>query len=344
MASILVDPASGSKSLLLYPPLNDPNVAEACSLAFLRDGKHGDSDGDPGGAPMAPTAPTASAADVCIRAADGRLIGIEVKEVCELVQALDTGRLQHSQIPAMRAVYDASYLVYYAKHGGGVRRGSDGYLEVLRPAKRDGRLTGELRWFAVTLGADRPVTWSYLQQALLSISLLAGVQTVALPDLALVAYWIGELATWAAKPSHDLFRGFDESQALPKMAGVDRVTQYAAEVAHSLAPGMGYARSMAVAMAFPSAGAMLVAALSEPEALAEVEVPDGASKSSAVGEPRQPRRRRLGPVLSGAVHSLLWEERGNGSAAEVTTSAKPKPPASPTVRRGRKSPNKKALF
>lgn len=296
MASILIDPASGSKELLKYPPLNDPEFAEPCSLAFSRES--GGDASDP--------AETSSAADVCILGSgpgnSSRMIGIEVKSIAELCQALDSGRLQHSQLPTMRGVYDVCYLVYYGVYRRG--NGTDAPLEVYVESKRDrGAFSGSGdRWYwrELTLGPSRVVRWSYLERAKHSIAEL-GVRIEHLPDIASVAYWLGELAAWAAKPyeEHGLFRGFDRSDELPVRLGVDRHTQYLAEIAHRLPGGrggMGYARSMAAAMHFGSVERMVGAS---PEEWAGIEVPDV----------KGGRKRRLG-AIGATIYAKLRERAG----------------------------------
>jgi len=310
LPSVLIDPASGSKELLKYPPLNNPEFAEPCSLAFSRE-TGGDADSP---------AETSSAADVCILGCgpgnSSRMIGIEVKSIAELCQALDTGRLQHSQLPTMRGVYDVCYLVYYGVYRRGEKRpirfatstmfqrpgkgtgteGMDDSLEVYVESKKT---PGRWYWRELTLGPSRVVRWSYLERAKHSIREL-GIRIEHLPDLASVAYWIGELAVWAGKPyeEHGLFRGFDKSDELPVRLGVDRHTQYLAEIAHRLPGGrggMGYARSMAAAMRFGSVEAMVNASAEE---WASVEVPDV----------KGGRRRKLG-AIGASIYAKLREKR-----------------------------------
>lgn len=299
MASVLIDPASGSKELLKYPPLNDPSFAEPCSLAFSRES--GGDASDP--------AETSSAADVCILGSgpenSSRMIGIEVKSIAELCQALDSGRLQHSQLPTMRGVYDVCYLVYYGVYRRG--EGSDAPIEVYAEESKDsaarhGRFQRQRYWRELTLGPSRVVRWSYLERAKHSIAEL-GIRIEHLPDIASVAYWLGELAVWAAKPyeEHGLFRGFDRSDELPVRLGVDRHTQYLAEIAHRLPGGrggMGYARSMAAAMHFGSVERMVGASAEE---WAGVEVPDV----------KGGRKRRLG-AIGATIYAKLRERAGAG--------------------------------
>lgn len=194
---ILVDSAESSASLLSYPPLD--RLGAACRL---------------------PSTPHSDArADVYFDGCgpDGAIvrIGIEVKEVRELAAALDTGRFQATQLPAMLELYDVRWLVVVT--GSHRRNPSTGALQTLRTIKVDGKM--QKVWLDFMLGT-RTVQFSYVHRFLASPAFTQykdengeGIRTHMVYSEREAAEWIGDLYDIWQRPyeSHKSMQVLDRS-------------------------------------------------------------------------------------------------------------------------------------
>lgn len=171
-----------------------------------------------------------------------RLVGVEVKSVWDVLGSANTGRLQATQVPAMLATYDVSWLLYYGDH----RVARDGVLEVLRRGK----------WETLKLG-NRPVPYGYLEALLIDLTTV-GVHVHRALNIEEAAAWLGVLWRWWQKPwnKHHGMHTLDRSRDVSLMPGMDSATLQRAKVAAAL-PGVGFERAVAAARHFPSIAAMM---------------------------------------------------------------------------------------
>lgn len=190
---ILIDSAQGSSSLLSHPPLD--RLAVSCRL---------------------PSTPHSGArADVYFDGCgpDGAIIriGIEVKEVCELAAALETGRFQATQLPAMLELYDVRWLLVIT--GSHRRNPATGALQILRTVQ------GTKGWFDFVIGT-RTVQFSYVHKFLISPAFTQykdengeGVRTHMVYSMREAAEWIGDLYDVWQRPysSHKSMQKLDRS-------------------------------------------------------------------------------------------------------------------------------------
>jgi len=252
--SILIDDREGSSDLLTYPPLSaSPNL---CTLTRL-------SSGDVCFAGNGPDDTTLS-------------IGIEIKDLRDLLQSSFTGRLQGVDGQLQRMLYADCYSEVWLLYYGLYRCGDSGYLEY--PRYRNGSLT----WTPFTFGSSdsRPVPFSYLTHLLMSLS-HAGVKfdhvgsKVAYRDCkSEVAAWILSLYTWWQKPysSHRLLRSFNNVNSTltkPLSLNIDPDLLFMAKLVAPF-PGIQFERAIAIAESFESPMAMFNADVSE---WAEVKIP-----------------------------------------------------------------------
>lgn len=225
---ILIDSSAGSRDLIKYPPLDDPSIACLSNLSISDD--------------------TKSSVDICFagNGPNGKLtIGVEFKKLTELLSSIFSGRIQDTQIPAMKAEYDVCWLLYCGPY----RCGDDDYLEIPQRTR-----TG-LQWRQYDLIGNRPMKFGFLESSLLSYH-EAGVYHKHVYDMSQAAKWIGCLYRWWSKPysSHKSFRLFDRSSDLRRpaiMPGVDKVTRSIMDFADRI-PGIDYERASRIASHFSS--------------------------------------------------------------------------------------------
>lgn len=276
---ILIDSSLGSRDLIKYPPLDNPSLACLANLSV--------SEG------------TKSSADVCFpgNGPDGKLmIGIEFKEISELLSSIHSGRFQATQIETMTQEYQVCYLVTYGEY----RCGDEGYLEV--PATNtfissqeraidnkkeyfwyvkgipyqgpfdskseaiQAYRTLSRKWKEYTYIGKKSMVFGYLESALLSLS-RAGIRHKHFTRIEDCAQWIGcAYRSWSKEWSkHHFFRTFDKSsdKSPALMPGVDPVIKRKMEIARSLCDGMGFERAMAAAKHFRTAKDMVTATVEE---------------------------------------------------------------------------------
>lgn len=218
--TILIDDRAGSKELINYPPLN--KVGELTRL----------DSGDVAISGNGPEGPV--------------LVGIEVKKLTELLQAMSTGRLQATQVVRMKRDFDVCWLCFTGVY----RAGPKGVLQA-----RLGK-----SWVSYTVGGMRQGTshipWGYLEKFLMTLS-AAGVQHKHFYDTKTMALWIGAMAEWWEKPwdKHESLKKFDNSGAA-LLPGLDTRTDLIARMVAQI-DDLGYKRAVEVAQHFPGVEAML---------------------------------------------------------------------------------------
>lgn len=196
------------------------------------------------------------------------LIAVEVKEVRDLLQSADTGRLQspgEGQLPAMLADYDQSWLLWY----GQIRCSDSGYLE--EPGGRGGN--GRCIWKPFVKNGSRradddpprkPLPCSYLDSMLFAIAAM-GVHVHHVGTDREAARWIAALYTYWTKDDadHRFTRTFNSAPRFPRVATdpatgkeLDARTLARARRVFDRYPGLGMERSIAAAVYFPTVRAM----------------------------------------------------------------------------------------
>lgn len=280
---ILIDSSVGSRDLVLYPPLTNPQLACLANLSSASTSTIG----------------SKSSADVSFvgNGPDGKeVIGIEFKSLSDLLSSIHSGKLQDTQLPELRREYDRAYLLYYGEY----RCSEDGYLQVPVQnifASGDNAKTGkktDFHWYvkgipyqgpfeskALALESfqlnsrqwkhydfigKEPMKWGYLQSQLASVR-ACNITVVHFNLIQDCAQWIACLYRWWSKPfnAHKSFQQFDRSRDLAKpaiMPGVDPHTRAKMEFADRI-PGIDYKRSYLVACHFGSIREMACAGLSE---------------------------------------------------------------------------------
>jgi hypothetical protein len=176
------------------------------------------------------------------------LVGIEVKSIYDVVSSINTGRLAATQLPALLATYDVTWLLIYGTYGPGV----GGRLETYRGKRTRGFRLG-----------SRHVPYGYLEGFLCDLA-ASGVAIKTVGSEYAAAQWIGVLHRWWSKSwdKHKGLRAFDRSRQVGLVPGVDPDTHFRACVASQL-PGLGYERAMAAAAYFPSVVSMVTADVSD---------------------------------------------------------------------------------
>ena len=274
---ILIDHSAGSRELVLYPPLNNPQLACLANLSSASTSSTG----------------SKSSADVSFvgNGPDGKeVIGIEFKSLSELLSSIHSGRLQDTQLPELRQEYDRPYLLYYGEY----RCSEDGYLETPMQTVFKDKDDGKFYWYvkgkpyqgpfetkreaieSYNLNARNwveydfigksPMKWGYLQSQLASVQ-ACNIGVVHFDLIQDCAQWIACLYRWWSKPfnAHKSFQQFDRSRDLAKpaiMPGVDPVIRSIMEFADRV-PGIDYKRSYDVAIHFGSVRRMVNAELKE---------------------------------------------------------------------------------
>lgn len=213
----LVDDRAGSADLMRYEPVR--LIAELTRL---------------------------DSADVCIcgNGPDGPLlVGVELKNIFDVVSSAETGRLQATQIPAMLDTYQVNWLLYYGLY----RVDNKGYLQVRRGNE----------WRAMRLGS-RPVPYGYVEGLVFDLAML-NVNTRHVVDMREAAIWIAALHRWWSKPwdRHKAMRVIDKSQS-----GVSLMPEMSEEVKQrcrtaATLPGVGFERAIAAANHFTSVREMI---------------------------------------------------------------------------------------
>lgn len=157
------------------------------------------------------TLSTLSSGDVSFtgQGANGPLaIGIEVKEVTELLSALVTGRLQDTQMGGMLQDYDdgGRWILYYGRYR---KSPIDGSFQIYRegsPQRRAG-------WYTVNLNGRQQDPHSTLESFLCCSAREAGFDVVRVENIIEAAQWLGTLYHTWSRPyhSHKSMKVFDKS-------------------------------------------------------------------------------------------------------------------------------------
>ena len=219
---VLIDTSVGSRDLIHYPPFD-----ECGEHAKLNSG------------------------DVCFvgNGPTGLVtVGVELKELNELITSTDNNRLQGTQLPRMLDEYNEVWLLYY-----GVYRAS--------PVGNQLQLRYGGQWRNHYVG-KRAVPYVYLEGFLLALTAI-GVNVKHVATKAEAAAWLAELVRWRTKPwgKHKSLRGFDQSRTITRaresaevkasgrstlMPILDERTKMRARTAMAW-PALGYERALAAA-------------------------------------------------------------------------------------------------
>lgn len=164
-------------------------------------------------------------------------VGVEVKNVQDLANSMQSGRLAGHQIPGLLDTYQHVWLVVE-----GIYRRSRGSSVVEIP-----RGAG---WYPLHLGR-RPVFWSQLENFLTSLEALAGIHMRHTRTSRETAEFIHLLHDWWQKPDHKSLKVIHRPAPRAELARLDDVTRQIRDIAGTL-PGIGYDRAMAIAKACKS--------------------------------------------------------------------------------------------
>jgi len=132
---------------------------------------------------------------------DGKItVGIEIKDVRELIQSAISGRLQ-TQLRGMLSTYDVSWLALYGIY----RSGQSDTLEIFHSSR--GWIPYEIE------GSNRRIQYSYLKKMLLSITHTCGIEYESLGTKPELILWVKILHEWWSKQweSHKFMRTFDQT-------------------------------------------------------------------------------------------------------------------------------------
>lgn len=280
--SILIANDEGSRDLIDIPPLS----REICALDKLSSGDIAFSGCGPDGSTLS--------------------IGIEIKNMSDLLSSSFTGRLQGIDGQLQRMLYtdkyDEVWLLYYGMY----RCGTTGFLEY--PRYRN----CSLEWLTYNFGASgsKPVPFSYLTHLLFELS-RAGVKYDHVgsrinyrdckPE---VAAWILTLYTFWQEPyeSRCRMRVFNSASSLTKPISldIDPDVLFMARLIDPF-PGIKFERAIAIAESFDSPRAMFNAGVDE---WAEVRIPTKGKTGRVV---------RLGKTMAEAIVERIRRKR-NGTA------------------------------
>lgn len=263
---ILIDSSAGSRDLILYPPLDNSSLVTLESLSNSPDTKSSVDVQFTGNGPSGPVT-----------------IVIEFKSLSDLISSIFVGRIQDTQIPAMKEQGDICWLLYY----GDYRCGLDGNLETISPPvfkkKEDGMFYWaqkgsyngpfisrseaaedyfdcSFKWSSYDWIGNKPLPFSYLESSLLSYS-AAGIQHKHFLTISDCAQWIYALYKWWQKPfsSHRSFKVFDRTsdQRRPAIMGdIDPVTRSIMDFADRI-PGIDFTLARSIASHFSSVREMI---------------------------------------------------------------------------------------
>lgn len=159
-------------------------------------------------------------------------VGIEIKNVGDLANSMQSGRLAGHQIPGLLDTYQHVWLVVE-----GIYRRSRGNSVVEIP-----RGAG---WAPLHLGR-RPVFWSQLENFLTSLEVLAGIHVRQTRTARETAEFIHLLHDWWQKPDHKALKVIHRPAPRTELTRLDDVTRQIRDIAATL-PGIGYDRAMAIA-------------------------------------------------------------------------------------------------
>jgi len=195
-----------------------------------------------------------------------------VKELTEAYDALQTGRLQATQIPGLLSLYEIRWLVIIAE-----KHQPNPHTGVLQVWRRTSEGWGWVDW--IPGNKRRPIAWSYLFNFLGSPEFLRlGIGVVFLPNKQTVAHWIWAQYKLWSRPyaSHKSMQTLDRSSERKIFDGSSTVTnslgqkfnglpeplmndeRFRQRVAVAAAfPGIRYKRAIALAKEFDSVREMI---------------------------------------------------------------------------------------
>lgn len=279
--SIFIDPREGSKDLITYYPINalNPSLVQLNSgdIAFCGKG------------------PNSSSV----------MVGIELKSVSDLINSINTKRLQGGQIPKLILDYDIRWILVYGRIRCNPKDGVS--LQEYRQGsklRREGWYTCIGRTKKTKAGViAEPFLYSTFMAFLCGPSLWAvGIQSARVETKAEAAYWISTLYhQWDKRfDKHTSLRSLDTtSDPSAKIRGemkqaissglphnLDDKFKERLKFANSI-PNVGYERAFAIASYFPSVRAMVQAGVEE-WATIELRTNGG-------------RKMKLGPVMAKAI-------------------------------------------
>lgn len=159
-------------------------------------------------------------------------IGVEVKNVRDLVNSMQSGRLAGHQIPGLLEQYQH---VWLAVEGVYRRSRGNNVVEIPRGSS----------WSPLYLG-KRPVFWSQLENFLTSLEVLAGVHVRRTRTPRETAEFIHLLYEWWQKPDHKALKVIHRQAPRTELRRLDETTKQIRDLANTL-PGIGYDRAMAIA-------------------------------------------------------------------------------------------------
>ena len=178
-------------------------------------------------------------------------VGVEVKNISDLVNSMASGRLAGHQIPGLLDRYGANvWLIVEGSYR--ARKGSD-LLEVPKG----------VTWSPLSLGS-RPVFVSDMENFLTTLEVQAGIHVRKTRDPRQTARTLGLLHGWWSRPygEHRSLKVIHRPSLPIKLHTTDAVTAQIQRLACGL-PGVGYERSWAIAKHFISPVAMALAGTSE---------------------------------------------------------------------------------
>lgn len=244
--TVLIANDEGSRDLVNYSPLDAIGV-----LSYLRSG------------------------DICFTGngpSSSRMIGIELKNIDDVISSRRTGRLQgiSGQVEHMLSDYDELWMLTY----GSYRCGANGDLEIPR------RTSDGTKWVPHSNGRrGQPTKYAYVQSLLVSLSDI-GFRCQHVYDKQQAAYWIAMLYHKRSKPwteQQEAFRVFNESADAGKFdldrASRDNASALVSAIPTKLNPitelrariakqfkGIGYDRALSIAQYYSTIDQMMQAA------------------------------------------------------------------------------------
>lgn len=179
-------------------------------------------------------------------------IGVERKEVTDLVSSMLANRLSGHQVPGMTAAFGRCYLLVEGK---------------LRECKETGLAMSwdwpNREWKYLRVGRD--VRASEVSRFLLSLSEFAGVRVARTQSAEESAFWLRDLWAWWSRPYASHQSHSAKAKAVPVGIWLQKAP-LVARIACEL-PGVGQRRATSVAKAFSTAEAMFRASVEDWEAI-----------------------------------------------------------------------------
>lgn len=159
-------------------------------------------------------------------------IGVELKNIKDLVNSMQSGRLAGHQVPGLLERYQHVWLVVE-----GVYRQAreNGVVEVPRG-----------RGWAPLYTGRRPVFWQQVEAFLTSMEVLAGLHIRKTRTPRETAEFIQSLYGWWQKADHRSLKVVHRQAPRTELRKLDETTKQIRDIANTL-PGIGYDRAMAIA-------------------------------------------------------------------------------------------------